>query len=56
VIRQVPHHERKDTLRFAFLQRSGVILHPAGYATLNVGRSPAVAERFKQIGQPLKAA
>jgi hypothetical protein len=48
--------ETIHTLRFGLLQRAGVIVHPDGYATLDVGRSPAVAERFKQIDRLLNAA
>ena len=48
--------ETIHTLRFAFPQRAGAIAHPDGYATLDVGRSPAVAERFRQIDRMLKAA
>jgi Transposase DDE domain group 1 len=48
--------ETIHTLRFAFLQRAGVIVHPDGYATLDVGRSPAVIERFREVDRLLKAA
>ena len=47
--------ETIHTLRFAFLQRAGVIVHPDGYATLDVGRSPAVVERFRRLDMLLKA-
>jgi hypothetical protein len=48
--------ETIHTLRFAFLQRAGVIVHPDGYAPLDVGRSPAVMERFTEVDRLLKAA
>ena len=48
--------ETIQTLRFTCLQRAGVIVHPDGYATLDVGRSPAIAERFRRIDQLLDAA
>ena len=48
--------ETIHTLRFAFLQRAGVIVHPDGYATLDVGRSPAVIERFREVDRLHKAA
>jgi hypothetical protein len=48
--------ETIQTLRFTCLQRAGVIVHPNGYATLDVGRSPAVAERFRRLDHMLEAA
>jgi hypothetical protein len=48
--------ETIQTLRFTCLQRAGVIVHPDGYATLDVGRSPAVAERFQRLDRLLRAA
>jgi hypothetical protein len=48
--------ETIQTLRFTCLQRAGIIVRPDGYATLDVGRSPVVAERFQRLGRLLKAA
>lgn len=48
--------ETIQTLRFTCLQRAGVIVHPNGYATLDVGRSPALAERLRRLDQFLAAA
>jgi hypothetical protein len=48
--------ETIHTLRFAFLQRAGVIVHPDGYATLDVGRPPAVMERFREVDRLFEAA
>ena len=48
--------ETIQTLRFTCLQRAGVIVHPDGYATLDVGRSPAVIERFQRLDRLLAAA
>ena len=48
--------ETIQTLRFTCIQRAGVIVHPDGYGTLDVGRSPAVAERFRRLDRLLKAA
>jgi len=48
--------ETIQTLRFTCLQRAGVIVHPDGYGTLDVGPSPAVVERFRRLDQMLEAA
>jgi hypothetical protein len=48
--------ENIHTLRYQFLHRAGLITHPDGYATLDVGCSPAVANRFRAVDQRLKAA
>ena len=43
------------TLRALCLQRAGVLVHPRGRATLDVGRVPAVVERFKRLDRLLAA-
>jgi hypothetical protein len=48
--------ESIHTLRYLCLNRAGVIFRPDGYATLDVGCSPAVAERFRRLDRLLKAA
>jgi len=54
--RSIYRFETIQTLRFVCLQRAGVITRPDGYATLDVGRSPAVVERFRHLDRLLKAA
>ena len=54
--RSVYRFESIHTLRYLYLHRAGVIVRPDGYATLDVGCSPAVAERFKRLDQLLGAA
>jgi hypothetical protein len=54
--RSVYRFETIQTLRYICLQRAGVIVRPDGYATLDVGPSPAVVERFKRLDRLLKAA
>lgn len=48
--------ETIQTLRFTCIQRAGVIVRPDGYATLDVGRSPGVVERFRRLDRLLEAA
>jgi Transposase DDE domain group 1 len=48
--------EQIQTLRYLFLHRAGLILRPDGRATLDVGCSPAVQIRFRQVDHALKAA
>jgi hypothetical protein len=48
--------ETIHTLRALCLQRAGVIVRPDGYATLDVGRSPAVVDRFTRLDRLLEAA
>lgn len=48
--------ETIPTLRYLCFGRAGVLLYPNGYATLDVGPAPAVAERFKRLDRLLKAA
>jgi hypothetical protein len=47
--------ETIHTLRALCLQRAGVLAHPQGRATLDVGPSPAVAERFGRLDRLLAA-
>jgi hypothetical protein len=54
--RAVYRFESIHTLRYLYLHRAGLIRHPDGYATLDVGCSPAVVERFKRLDRLLKAA
>lgn len=54
--RAIHRFEAIQTLRYTCLQRAGVIVRPDGYATLDVGCSPAVAERFGIIDRMLSAA
>lgn len=48
--------ETIHTLRALCLQRAGIILRPSGYPTLDVGRSPAIKDRFEQLDRLLEAA
>ena len=41
--------ETIHTLRALCLQRAGVLVHPQGRATLDVGSTPAVADRFRRL-------
>jgi hypothetical protein len=54
--RSIFRFETIQTLRFVCLQRAGLITRPDGYATLDVGSSPAVVQRFQQLDRLLKAA
>jgi hypothetical protein len=47
--------ETIHTLRYLCLHRAGVIVRPDGYATLDVGPAPAVADRFKRLDRLLAA-
>jgi len=47
--------ETIHTLRALCLQRAGVLAHPQGRATLDVGPSPAVGERFERLDRLLAA-
>ena len=53
--RSLFHFETIHTLRYLCLHRAGVIVRPDGYATLDVGRSPAVVERFERLDRLLAA-
>jgi len=54
--RTVFRFETIHTLRYLCFGRAGVLLYPDGYATLDVGPAPAVADRFKRLDRLLKAA
>jgi hypothetical protein len=54
--RSLYRFESIHTLRYQYLHRAGVIVHPDGRPTLDVGCSPAVAGRFKRLDRLLKAA
>lgn len=54
--RAVFRFETIHTLRYLCFDRAGVLLHPDGYATLDVGRAPAVVDRFQRLDRLLKAA
>jgi hypothetical protein len=47
--------ETIHTLRALCFQRAGVLVQPHGRATLDVGPSPAVAERFARLDRLLAA-
>jgi hypothetical protein len=47
--------ETIHTLRALCLQRAGVLVHPQGAATLDVGLAPAVVERFRRLDRLLAA-
>ena len=47
--------ETIHTLRALCLQRAGVLVHPHGRATLDVGPAPAVSERFERLDRLLAA-
>ena len=47
--------ETIHTLRALCFQRAGVLAHPQGRATLDVGPSPAVADRFERLDRLLAA-
>lgn len=48
--------ESIHTLRARLIQRAGLIIHPNGRATLDVGSSPAVKRRLQLADQRLRAA
>jgi len=47
--------ETIHTLRALCFQRAGVLVHPQGAATLDVGCAPAVVERFERLDRLLAA-
>ena len=47
--------ETIHTLRALCLQRAGLLVHPQGHATLDVGPAVAVAERFERLDRLLAA-
>lgn len=48
--------ETIHTLRFKLLSRAGILLHPAGRTTLDLGTSPAAQHDFQRIARVLRAA
>ncbi len=44
------------TLRFQCLHRAGLLLHPGGYPTLDLGTAPSIRQRFRAIHSGLRAA
>ena len=54
--RTLRRFELIHTLRYRFLNRAGLIVHPSGKATLDVGNNTLVRERFNSIHQGLTAA
>jgi DDE family transposase len=54
--RAIFRFETIHTLRYLCFARAGILLYPDGYATLDVGPAPAVADRFKRLDRLLKAA
>lgn len=48
--------ETIHTLRFKLLARAGVLLYPAGRATLDLGTAPATRRDFKTAAQALRTA
>jgi hypothetical protein len=47
--------ETIHSLRALCLQRAGLLTHPHGCATLDIGLSPAVAERYERLDRLLAA-
>ena len=54
--RTLYRYETIQTLRYECLHRAGIVCHPAGHATLDVGTSPAVKKRFTRIHEQLAQA
>jgi len=54
--RTVFRFETIQTLRYLCFGRAGVLLYPDGYATLDVGPTAAIADRFTRLDRLLKAA
>ena len=48
--------ETIHTLRYLYLHRAGLVLHPDGRPTLDVGSSPAVRHRFQNVERQLMKA
>jgi hypothetical protein len=53
--RTVYRFESIHTVRALDLQRAGILVHPHGVATLDVGPAPAVVERFRRLDRLLAA-
>jgi Transposase DDE domain group 1 len=54
--RTLRRFETIHTLRFKLLGRAGLLLRPAGKATLELGSSPAVQHDFQTVAQALRTA
>ena len=50
------HLETIQTLRYKWINRAGVVVHPDGYPTLDVGSNTEVASRFIEIDKRLRQA
>jgi len=48
--------EAIQTLRYKWINRAGVLVHPDGYSTLDVGSSPEVKNRFIELDRRLPKA
>ena len=48
--------EAIQTLRYKWINRAGVLVHPDGYATLDVGSSPEMKNRFTELDTRLPKA
>jgi hypothetical protein len=48
--------ETIHTLRYLYLHRAGLVLHPDGRPTLDIGRSVSVRRRFQHVEQQLRKA
>jgi hypothetical protein len=48
--------EAIQTLRYKWINRAGVLVHPDGYPTLDVGSSPEVKNRFIELDRSLQKA
>jgi DDE family transposase len=53
--RAIHRFESIHTLRALALQRAGILVHPHGVATLDVGTAPAVVHRFRRLDRLLAA-
>ena len=54
--RTLNRFETIHALRFKLLGRAGVLLHPAGRTTLDLGTSPAAQHDFQRVAQALRVA
>ena len=53
--RTIRRFESIHTLRFKLLDRAALLLRPAGKTTLHLGASPAIAKRFLDIANAIRA-
>lgn len=54
--RAIYRFETIQTLRFRYLRRAGLLLHPAGRTTLDVGCAPPIKETFMNLERQLQKA